>query len=128
MAEEDNPATTSKTQPAISEQHNTLNSTSDKEAEVQPEPVGVNTPEPPQDLSPAPHPGGTAEDRDDQLGNAQGDVPDPSSIRVPVESPAPSTTNNGPTAGQAVPVCPGPAAPGTARCHSLVRPGTPDSP
>jgi hypothetical protein len=30
--------------------------------------------------------------------------------------------------GQAVPVCPGPAAPGTARCHSLVRTDIPSSP
>ena len=57
------------------------------------------------------------EDADQDGLSAPGSVGAP-----PTESPAPSTPDSGTndTEGKAVPVCPGPAAPGTARCHSQV--------
>jgi hypothetical protein len=119
--------------PTTTAQGDTPTSASDEKAEeVQPGPVGGNAPESPPDLSPAPpppapppSPGDAPEGSDGQLKEDadQDGLSAPSSVGAPpTESPAPSTPDSGTndTEGKAVPVCPGPAAPGTARCHSQV--------
>ena len=120
--------------PPTTAQGDTPTSASDEKAEeVQPGPVGGNAPESPPDLSPASpplNPGGAPEGSDGQLEDSHQDgLSGPGPVGAPPkEPPAPFTPDSGTnqsgtndTGGKAVPVCPGPAAPGTARCHSLVR-------
>jgi len=56
-----------------------------------------------------------------------GDTPSEDVSLLQYSQSAPSTSGDT-SDGEAVPVCPEPAAPGTARCHSLVVTNTPGSP